>query len=84
MNATTTPITMGRYMTPPNDLNPDEPDLTVAELAKLLDVRPETVRRYLTSGAFPGAYRMTDGPKAVWRIPRSAVLAWRTRGQRTD
>jgi hypothetical protein len=50
--------------------------LTVEDLVKLLGVRSETVRRYL-GNAFPGAYRMTPGPKDVWRIPRSALIAWR-------
>jgi Helix-turn-helix domain len=65
----------------PEPLDLSVPDLSVPDVAKLLKVRPETVRRWLASGAFPGAYRTTDSPKAVWRIPGSAVTARRDRGR---
>lgn len=67
------------YVPPPPDRRDSsaESDLTVEDLVKLLGVRSETIRRYLGSGAFPGAYRMTPGPKGAWRIPRSGVIAWR-------
>jgi excisionase family DNA binding protein len=80
----TSPTITDGYMTPSDELDPDEPDMTVPQLAKVLGLRPETVRRYLAEGAFPNAYRTANGPKARWRIPRASVIAWRRNQRRQN
>ena len=66
----------------PDDDTEATDDLTVQQVAKMLGVDPQTVRRWLKTGAFPEAWKPTDSPKAVWHIPRSSVIAWRNRGHR--
>jgi|GEM_PF-6850886 hypothetical protein len=72
---------IGLDMPPPHHLDPEGPDFTVADVAGHFGVRPESVRRWLAEGGFPGAYRMGTGPKAVWKIPQASVIAWITRRQ---
>lgn len=56
-----------------------EPVFTTREVADMEHVSPQTVAANCASGKFPGAYRTSDqGP---WRIPESAVIAWRGRGK---
>ena len=52
-----------------------EHDYTVAEVAQLLRVSPETVRNWLTSGDLEG-YQLPGG---IWRIPRESVEALKRR-----
>lgn len=51
-------------------------DITVEQLAGELDRSPSTVRGWLSSGAFPGAYRLQG---REWRIPRAEVEAFLNR-----
>ena len=60
--------------TPPHGLDPAGPDLTVTQVAELLNVDRRTVIRYINDGAFPGAYRMPAKLKGAYRVPRAAVL----------
>lgn len=53
-------------------------DLTVRDVAQMLDRAPSTIRRWAGAGDLPGAYRLQD---REWRIPRSALVALRERGQ---
>ena len=46
-------------------------DLKVAEVAEVLRVHPETVRRWLNSGKLKG-YRL-GGTSVGWRIPASEI-----------
>lgn len=69
-----TTTTIGRPVT-------ESEDLTVQQVADLLGARPATVRRWLNAGAFPEAWKPTDSAQSNWRIPRTAVDAWRTRGR---
>lgn len=59
---------------------PDEIDLTVAEAATMLRVSPRTLYRYIEDGLLPGVWK-TQGE---WRIPRSAVTAYRERNAAAD
>jgi excisionase family DNA binding protein len=49
-----------------------EPFVTTSEAAGELRVSPATVIRRIGEGAFPGSYQ--DG--RLWRIPRSAWIAY--------
>jgi excisionase family DNA binding protein len=49
----------------------DDRLLTVAEVADLLRVDPETVRRMLRSGRLRGSIPVS--PRSGWRIPTSEV-----------
>lgn len=51
-------------------------DITVEQLAGELNRSPSTVRGWLSSGAFPGAYRLQG---REWRIPRTEVEAFLNR-----
>lgn len=53
---------------------PLEPMLTVDQVAELLQVHPETVRRLLRRGELQG--RRLGGTKVGWRIPAAAVRAY--------
>jgi len=53
---------------------PLEPMLTVDQVAELLQVNPETVRRLLRRGELRG--RRIGGTKAGWRIAPAAVRAY--------
>lgn len=56
----------------PNDLDPDGPDLTLAEVATVLEISERTVRRWLNRGVFSGiAYR-----SGRWRVPQAAVIEY--------
>jgi excisionase family DNA binding protein len=59
-------------MPPNHNLNPDGDDLTTGEVAKLLRLTPRTIRTYLASNEFPGAWET----RGAWRIPRASVLAY--------
>lgn len=48
-------------------------DLTVREVAAVLKIHPETVRVWLRSGIFPGAYQLPR--RSGWRIPKEDVDA---------
>ena len=45
-------------------------DLTVEQVAKMLEKSPSTVRNWLAGGEIPGAYRFKG---REWRIPPSAL-----------
>ena len=64
--------------TPP--ASDDDPELTIAEVAERLRVHRNTVTRYLEGGKLPGAYRLAGGT-GPWRIPTSAVEAFKQQGQ---
>lgn len=57
-----------------------EPVYTAAEVAAIEKVSAQTVALNCSAGHFPGAYR-TSGAHGQWRIPESAVIAWRDRGK---
>lgn len=53
---------------------PEPPrQLTTAEVAERLGVRPVTVRVWCERGLVPGATREGSGNRAVWRIPEESV-----------
>jgi len=52
-----------------------EKDLTVQEVAELLQLHQETVRRWLREDKFPNAYQF--GRRGGWRIPRASLDAVR-------
>lgn len=55
-------------------------DLSVAELGQRLNRTSSTVRGWIENGEFPGAYKLPGDPKrAAWRVPLSAVEAFRNR-----
>jgi excisionase family DNA binding protein len=64
--------------TPPASDN--DPELTIAEVAERLRVHRNTVTRYLEGGKLRGAYRLAGGT-GPWRIPSSAVDAFKREGQ---
>lgn len=56
--------------------NPDtDAILTVREVATLLQLRPETIRRKIAAGDIE-AFRIADGEKASLRIRGSALGRW--------
>lgn len=57
-----------------------EPVYTVSEVADMEKVSAQTVALNCRNGLFPGAY-MTGKRGGQWRIPQSAVIAWRDRGK---
>ena len=57
----------------------DEEFVTVDEAAKRLKVHPETIRRWIRSGAMRG--NLIGGDRAGYRVPASDVEL-RLRGQR--
>ena len=57
-----------------------ERDLTIKEVAKTLAQSEAMVSRLVRGGYFPGAYKGGKGEgNAPWRIPESAVSAYRDR-----
>ena len=52
-----------------------QPDLTVQDVADLLQTHPETIRRWLRKGLFPNAYQISN--RYGWRIPSRDVQALR-------
>ena len=44
------------------------------QVAEILNAPPQTVRRWLREGRFPGAARINMRGRKVWRIPVTAVL----------
>ena len=55
----------------------DDPDLTVGQVADMLQLSERTVRRYLAARDFPNAYRLGERLGGGWRIPREDVDAYR-------
>lgn len=53
----------------------DEELLTVPEVAAMLRLNEQTVRKWLRDGTLPG-YRLGSNRKAGWRIRRSEVEAY--------
>lgn len=49
------------------------PLLTVAQVAKLLQLNPTHVRDMLRTGTLPGV-KMGTGTQAAWRIPKHALI----------
>lgn len=62
-----------RRESPLADLN-DDPIVTAAEVAELVNCSPKTVGRWAMTGALKG-FR-TSQPNGHWRFRRSAVLAF--------
>ena len=59
-----------------NEVNPDtDAVLTVLQVATLLQLRPETVRRKIAAGEIE-AFRTADGEKSSLRVERSALRRW--------
>lgn len=56
---------------PPED---EGVDLTVHDVAALLDRAPSTIRTWCGAGRFPGAYRLQG---REWRIPRADLRGLR-------
>jgi excisionase family DNA binding protein len=52
------------------DLDRLPPMLTVGQVSKIFQVRPEKVRAMLAAGTLPG---IRLGPRGDWRVPKSAV-----------
>lgn len=53
---------------------PDQPDLTIPDLARLLRLSPETLRSLARLHRLPGAYKVGRN----WRISRDAIERLRT------
>lgn len=53
---------------------------TVTEVAGLERVSAQTVAANCRAGLFPGAYQISESG-GQWRIPESAIIAWRDRGK---
>jgi excisionase family DNA binding protein len=74
----TTTTAMRHYVT-----DSDEPertdDMTVQQVAKMLNTTPATIRRWVKAGAFPKAWKPVDTQQTNWRIPKSSVIAWMNR-----
>lgn len=61
----------------------DEPDLTIYQVAELLDVRPDTVHNWCERGnVFPHAYLLPGD--AGYRIPREDVARLKDGGLPSD
>lgn len=54
-----------------------EPDMSVAEAARLLRLSVRWIELQCEQGMFQGAYKPGGRPKSRWRIPRSEVMARR-------
>lgn len=52
---------------------------TTREVADMEHISVQTVALNVAAGKFPGAYRTSE--RGQWRIPESAVIAWRDRGK---
>jgi excisionase family DNA binding protein len=49
-------------------------NLTVVEVAEILEIKPRTVRKYIERGHFPGAFRLDPTrEKSEYRIPKEDV-----------
>jgi hypothetical protein len=53
-----------------------EADFTVERIAESLRRRPSTVRGWLNSGCFEGAYKLNN---REWRVPPTALAAFQQR-----
>lgn len=62
-------------MSVPQDMTPDT-QLTVAEIAEILEVTPRQVQYYAKGGAFPNARRVGRGKRAPYLIPWRDVQAF--------
>ncbi len=59
-----------------NEVNPDTDSvLTVLQVATLLQLRPETIRRKIAAGEIE-AFRTADGEKSSLRVERTALRRW--------
>lgn len=56
---------------------PQQPDYTIAQLARELNYSADRVSTMVQNGVFSGAYRMGDGNKARWRIPHLSVAQFK-------
>jgi hypothetical protein len=54
-------------------------NLTAHQVAAVHGCHIRTVRRALRAGDLPGAYKVGEGSRAVWVIPRTAAEQWRPR-----
>jgi len=54
----------------------DEHFLDISAVAARFSVAPKTVRRWLKAGRLQGV-KMSDGPKAQWRISENALRVFR-------
>lgn len=53
-------------------------DMTIAQVAELLQHSPSTIYALVHEGFFPGAYQSGRGGKtSPWRIPQAAVDQYR-------
>jgi excisionase family DNA binding protein len=50
--------------------------VTKLDLKRTLSVSMPTVRKLLERGEFPGAFKLSDGPGAQWRIPKTDIEAF--------
>jgi predicted site-specific integrase-resolvase len=55
--------------------------LTPAQVAKELNIHPQTMRRYLREDRFPGTVRLNNSPRAPYRVPETALTEWAKRNQ---
>jgi excisionase family DNA binding protein len=53
------------------DMHPDDPLLTINEVAAHLRLNPKTIRRWIQSGKLPAIWLGTD--RAGWRIRTSEI-----------
>lgn len=56
----------------PNDLDPDGPDLTLTEVATVLEISERTVRRWMKRGVFSGAAYRAGRTK----VPQVAIIEY--------
>lgn len=60
-----------------------QPDMTVKDVAAAISASENVVRGLLAAGDLPGAYRLS-GARGRWRIPASALDAFRERRATRD
>ncbi len=50
--------------------------LTVKEVADLLELKIDTVRKKASKGELPGGIKIGDSKNAMWRFDRNEILGW--------
>lgn len=53
--------------------------LTKRDVQDRLRVSDVTLEKYMREGAFPHAFKLSDGPRSPWRIPESDVIEFMER-----
>lgn len=56
---------------------------SIRDVAEIVGVSDETIRKHIKAGQFPGARKKSPLPRSSWMIPDDALADYRRRIERT-